>query len=402
MYLRRKLIQLIILVVSLMTMAMNVRATENFGIDQKLKTYLVQETMLSHAVNFKKAKEWASKIFKQHRTGKAISPDSLKLLTDYYVKGDDAKRAGPFLTALLKNKNIKLVSKENEMLLMLGNNTLKTSLTISAHNKIILNDQEYAFDGDKSFEENIKLIQKFIAKTKKVVELERPQTGEQIEKYFSWMVDVIVPNAWGVRNVSTQAADSLDNAILGGILLLGEGFNSLPWFNFYNARDNNFKGNFWQLGSFIIDYKNKCQRDLERDPEIQDYSFTYEGSLPLLVAIDKMKDHPDNRMSKQANGLVSEFFGSEFKGKLSCATLLAKVKNFNMHAITAYTEGIASVRERWSREYNNYCSSYEQLRECLETLAHREHGRIVHERSKESGESSGDYDYSQDAFYQSR
>ena len=80
---------------------------------------------------------------------------------------------------------------------------------------------------------------------------------------------------------------------------LGEGFNSLPYFNFYNQRNHLFQLQLLATGTYIINYKNKCKRDLERDPETQNYSFTYEGTLPLLIALDKIKDHPDKSTKKR-------------------------------------------------------------------------------------------------------
>ncbi|MEK6625457.1 MAG: hypothetical protein AABY86_10840, partial [Bdellovibrionota bacterium] len=332
--------------------------------------------------------------------GQGIEGEPLKLLTDYYIKSEDAKLAIPFLSALLKNKNKKILIKENEVSIVMGKNVLKTSISLSAHGKITLNDQEFTYDPLMSFEKNLTNIQEFIVKSRKVTQVQIEE-HHLVGKYFDHLVSLIATQAWG-REVSTQTADELDNALVGGILLLGEGFNSLPYFNFYNQRNHLFNSNFWQIGTYIINYKNKCKRDLERDPETQNYSFTYEGTLPLLIALDKIKDHPDKSTKKEVNGLVSDFFGSSFKGKLSCATLLAKVKNFNMHAITAYASGIQNVREKWTEEYQHFCHSYEELRECLETLAHRETGRIAHERKVEAGQSAGDYDYSQDTLYNSR
>ncbi|MEK6624705.1 MAG: hypothetical protein AABY86_07045, partial [Bdellovibrionota bacterium] len=73
---RKKLVQILLLAllitISCMITLVQGQTSENFGIDEKLKTYLVQKTFQSHVENFKNGKEWAASILKLPWNGQGV------------------------------------------------------------------------------------------------------------------------------------------------------------------------------------------------------------------------------------------------------------------------------------------------------------------------------------------
>ena len=73
-----------------------------------------------------------------------------------------------------------------------------------------------------SFEKNLTNIQEFIVKSRKVTQVQIEE-HHLVGKYFDHLVSLIATQAWS-REVSTQTADELDNALVGGILLFRRRF----------------------------------------------------------------------------------------------------------------------------------------------------------------------------------